>query len=102
MSLAGCGQQVYFQNNGFVCREQRFIPFVFLLRESATNSNLEPRERRVRPHVIEQQQKLSKDRQARLFQIVRMSSFLANIAFDASDTRLHYFVHQRREIREHV
>jgi len=78
------------------------IPFVFLFRESATNSDLESRERRVRPHVIEKQKKLSKDRQARLLQIVRMSSLLANIAFDASDTRLYNFVHERREVCQHV
>lgn len=70
------------------------IPFVFIFRKSATNSDLESGERRVCPHVVEKQEKLSKDRQARFFQIVRMGSLLANVAFHASDSRLDNLVHE--------
>jgi len=78
------------------------LPFVFIFREPASNSNLEPRERRVRPHVIKKQQKLSKDRHACLLQVVRMSPLLPNVALHASDTRLNDLMHERREICEHV
>ena len=71
-----------------------FLPFVFIFGKPAANSDLEPREFRVHPHAIKERQKLSKDRKARLFQIVRMSSLPLDVAFHASDARLDDFVHQ--------